>query len=99
MTPLASSYAPSAGGLQTATPAQRDRIDKTAQKFEASFLSTMFGQMFEGTETSAPFGGGKGEDAFRSFLTDAVGASVAKHGGIGLAKSVAREMLKLQGLK
>ena len=89
----------SAGGLRDATPAQRTRAEHTAQDFEASFLSSMFGQMFEGTGVAEPFGGGQGEQAFRSFMTDAMGRSMAKHGGIGLARSVTAEMLKLQGLK
>ena len=89
----------SAGGLRDATPAQRARAETTARDFEASFLSQMFGQMFEGTEVSEPFGGGEGEQAFRSFMTDAMGKSMARHGGIGLARSVTAEMLKLQGLK
>ena len=97
-----STYAPAlaaSGSLREATPAQRARVNKTAEAFEASFLSSMFGSMFEGTEVSEPFGGGDGEKAFRSFMTDAMGKSVAHHGGIGLAKSVSVEMLKLQGLK
>ena len=84
--------------LHAATPAQRARVEKTAQSFEASFLSSMFGQMFEGTDVSERFGGGAGESAFRSFMTDAMGKSMASHGGIGLAKSVTAEMLKMQGL-
>ena len=87
------------GGLREATPAQRARAAHTAQDFEASFLSSMFGQMLEGTDVSEPFGGGQGEQAFRSFMTDAMGKSMARHGGIGLARSVTAEMLKLQGLK
>ncbi len=89
----------STGALRDATPAQRARVDKTARSFEASFLSSMLGEMFEGTEASAPFGGGEGEGAFRSFLTDAMAKSMSQHGGVGLARSVSREMLKLQGLK
>ena len=98
--PVASGAAPgpSGSGLRVATPAQRARVEKTAQSFEASFLSSMFGQMFEGTDVSEPFGGGQGESAFRSFMTDAMGKSMASHGGIGLAKSVTQEMLKMQGL-
>jgi Rod binding domain-containing protein len=98
-----STYAPalaaSSPGLREATPAQRARIGKTAEAFEASFLSSMFGSMFEGTEVSEPFGGGAGEAAFRSFMTDAMGKSMARHGGVGLARSVTAEMLKMQGLK
>ena len=77
---------------------KRAAIDKTSHAFEASFLSAMFGQMFEGVKTAPPFGGGEGETAFRSFLTDAMGKAVTQRGGIGLSKAISREMLKMQGL-
>ncbi len=35
---------------------------------------------------------------FRSFLTEAIAKQVAKGGGVGVADTVQREMLKLQGL-
>ncbi len=76
---------------------KRARIDTTAKAFEQSFLSTMLGQMFEGTERTL-FGGGAGEQAFTGFLTDAMAKAVVKRGGIGLAKPLAAEMLKMQGL-
>ncbi len=78
--------------------AKRARIAKTAQDFEASFTSVMLGQMFEGVETSAPFGGGEGEKTFRSFLTDAMAKSMTKHGGIGISAVIEKELLKMQGL-
>jgi Rod binding domain-containing protein len=79
--------------------AKRGQIKQTAEKFEASFLSTMLQQMFEGVQTSAPFGGGPGETMFRSFLTEAMAKQMVKAGGVGIAASVQREMLKMQGLK
>jgi Rod binding domain-containing protein len=79
--------------------ARRGKIHDSAQAFEASFLSSMMQQMFEGTETAAPFGGGPGETMFRSILTEAMAKQVVKAGGIGVAASVEREMLKLQGLQ
>ncbi|MBU1376657.1 MAG: rod-binding protein [Alphaproteobacteria bacterium] len=69
------------------------------QKFEAQFLSTMFQHMFEGLDTNGPFGGGAGEEMFRSMMTEAMGKQVAKSGGIGLADTVQREILKMQGLQ
>ena len=90
---LAPTAAPTAAEL-----AKRGDIKKTAQKFEASFLSIMLQQMFEGVETSAPFGGGPGETMFKSFMTEAMAKKMADRGGIGIANSVGREMLKLQGL-
>lgn len=78
--------------------AKRGEIAKTAKDFEASFLSVMLAQMFDGVQTEAPFGGGHGERMFKSLFTDAVAKQVSNGGGIGVADSVAREMLKLQGL-
>lgn len=78
--------------------AKRGQIKRTAQEFEASFLSVMMQQMFTGISTDGPFGGGAGEEMFRSVLTDAMAKQVTKAGGIGVATSVEHEMLKLQGL-
>jgi peptidoglycan hydrolase FlgJ len=76
----------------------RTRAKETAEKFEGQFLSFMLQQMFEGVKTDGPFGGGHGEEMFRSLMTDAMGKQMAKQGGIGLADTVQREMLKMQGL-
>ena len=91
--------APPAGAGSAAELAKRGQIHQTAQKFEASFLSIMLQQMFEGTETSAPFGGGPGEQMFKSFMAEAMANKMVKTGGVGLAASVEREMLKMQGMK
>jgi Rod binding domain-containing protein len=87
-----------ASATKVATPAQRAKIAQTAQAFEASFLSAMLGHMFTGVDAEAPFNGGSGEQVFRSFMTDAIAKSMSKAGGVGLAKSVTAEMLKMQGL-
>jgi Rod binding domain-containing protein len=80
------------------TPAQqtaaRTRISETAHKFEASFLSTMLQSVFKDVD----LGGGEGGEAFKSIMMDAVGKQIANGRGVGLAKSVQAEMLKLQGL-
>lgn len=79
--------------------AKRAKIKETATTFESSFMSVMMQQMFEGVKTSEPFGGGNGEEMFKSMLTDAMSKQVTKAGGIGLASTIQREMLKMQGLK
>ncbi len=86
---------------RTDAPGGRTRaeIEKTAKAFEASIISSLMGEMFKGVETSAPFGGGHGEDAFRSFLTDAIAKQMAAAGGLGLADDLTRSMLKMQGLE
>ena len=78
--------------------AKRGQIEKTAKDFESSFLSVMFTQMFKDVGAEAPFSGGHGEAAFKSFLGDAMAKQMVQHGGVGLADRVAKEMLKLQGL-
>ena len=82
----------------TASDLARSKVKDTAQKFEAQFLSSMFQSMFAGLKTDGPFGGGAGEDMFRSLQTEAMAKHVAKRGGIGVADAVQREMLKMQGL-
>jgi peptidoglycan hydrolase FlgJ len=79
--------------------AKRAKIKETATTFEASFLSVMMQQMFEGVKTSQPFGGGNGEEMFKSMLTDAMSKQVTKAGGVGLAATIQHEMLKMQGLE
>ena len=88
-----------AGATSAKELAKRGEIQATSQKFEASFLSVMMQSMFQGVKTPEPFGGGSAEDQFRSLLTEAMAKEVTQAGGVGLASSVQREMLKLQGLK
>lgn len=84
---------------QVRTPAatgSKEAIQSKAQEFEGVFLSQMLGQMFEGVSTDGPFGGGQGEQMFRSLMMDEYGKQIAKQGGIGIADSVTRELLKHQ---
>ena len=85
--------------MTAAEMAKRGKIKQTARDFEASFVSVMMQQMFTGLKSDGPFGGGAGEEMFRSVLTDAMAKQVVKAGGLGVAPAVEREMLKLQGLK
>ncbi|MBH68613.1 MAG: chemotaxis protein chel [Rhodospirillaceae bacterium] len=74
-------------------------IKKVARQFEGMFLSQMFGHMFKGIKTDGLMGGGNGEEIFRGLLLQEYGSSVAKAGGIGLAKSIERQLLTLQETK
>jgi Rod binding domain-containing protein len=73
------------------------KIAKTAKDFESSFITAMLQPMFDSVNTSAPFGGGAGEAAFKSFMVHAVAEQTVKSGGIGLAPAIQREMMKMQG--
>jgi Rod binding domain-containing protein len=78
--------------------AMHGRIKETADNFEASFLSALLQPVFDSISTAPPFGGGQGEDAFKSFMVDAIAKQTVKAGGIGLSADIQREMLKMQGL-
>ena len=91
--------APAPVPMSAAELAKRGQIDKTAKDFEASFLNVMLGAMMKDVKVSEPFGGGPGEDMFKSFMTEAMAKQVVKSGGIGVSGDVAKEMLKLQGLR
>ena len=101
LTPTTSS-APGAppAPMSAAEIAKRAQIHQTSQKFEASFLSVMLSQMFSKDDDNVDkaFTGGSGAKMFQSLLAEAMADKMVKTGGIGLAASVQREMLKMQGL-
>ena len=70
-----------------------------AQQFEGVLVSQLLNNMFEGVKTDENFGGGEGEDMFRSLMVDEYGKQIAAQGGLGLYDSVSRELLKQQGLR
>lgn len=73
-----------------------EKISETAEEFEAVFIAEMMKPMFEGISTEAPFGGGKGEEVFRSMLLQEYGKTMAKTGSVGVADAVKRELIKAQ---
>lgn len=75
---------------------REQKINETAQEFEAVFISQMLQHMFAGIEVDEEFGGGHGEEMFKSLLVDEYGKLMAKAGGIGVADHVRQEMLNLQ---
>lgn len=78
------------------TPRTDEQIDAVAKDFEAVFISEMMKPMFEGVKTSAPFGGGKGEEVFRSMMIQEYGKMLAETGQIGLADHVKDMLLDIQ---
>jgi len=69
---------------------------KAAQQFESVFISEFLGQMFADIPTDGPFGGGEGEQMFRSLMLDQYGQQIEKQGGFGLSAPVAAQLIKLQ---
>ena len=76
--------------------ADQKKIKKAAQDFEGFFVGQMMNSMTEGLETDATFGGGHGEEMWRTMLNQEYGKEVAKSGGLGIASSVMTGMLRAQ---
>lgn len=69
---------------------------KTANEFESMFLTQMLEHMSSGIKTDGPFGGGQGEEMFRSLLNQEYAGMLTKRGGIGIAEHVYRQILAMQ---
>ncbi len=69
---------------------------KAAQAFEGVFVSQFLGSMFEGISSDGPFGGGEGEQMFRSLMIEQYGKQIEARGGFGLARTVTAELLRTQ---
>lgn len=71
-------------------------LRRAAEEFESVFLSEMLAPMFEGLDTEGLGGGGMGEEIFRPMLVERYAEAIARAGGVGIADSVMREMMRLQ---
>ncbi len=69
---------------------------KTAEDFAAFFFSQSLESVFANMSTDKMFGGGSGEDVFKSLLTQEYGKVMARSAGAGLTDTVQREILRLQ---
>jgi Rod binding domain-containing protein len=87
-------------GNQPLTPpktfANEAAMDKAAKEFESVFIAQFLGSMFSGIKTDGPFGGGQGEEMFRSMMLDKYAGSIVAGGGFGIAANIKAEMLKMQ---
>ena len=71
-------------------------IDKVSKDFEAVFIAQMMSEMFSGEELTEYFGGGTAGDIYKSLMMNEYGKAIANSGGIGIAKQIKEELLKLQ---
>ncbi len=82
--------------LNNVSAKDKEEIEKTAEDFEAFFISRMMESMFEGISTDGMFGGGNAEKIYRSMLLDQYGKEMAKTGNIGVKDYVMRSILEMQ---
>ena len=77
-------------------PALRTKLHAKADEFETMFVSQMMSPMFDTVEVDDTFGGGHGEEMFRSFLVNAYSKEITARGGLGIANQVYTELLRAQ---
>ena len=73
-----------------------EAMKASAKQFEAMFLAQMLRPMFDSVKVNETFGGGKGEEMYRSFMVDEYGKQIAESGGIGIADAVLAQMVRIQ---
>ena len=88
-------------GQSAGTPSASNNQDlrKAAEQFTGVFMSQMFGHMFEGMNTDKMFGGGQGEEMFRSVLTDEYGKAAAKQNVGGMTDKIMHALIAQQEVK
>jgi Rod binding domain-containing protein len=78
----------------------KDRDPKlwsVAQNYESMFLETVFKQMTSGLTGEGPLGTeGDGGEIWRGMLVDEYARKVNTSGGVGIADSVYRELIRIQ---
>jgi peptidoglycan hydrolase FlgJ len=72
------------------------QLRHAAEEFEAIFLAQMMAPMFDGLDTDGLGGGGMGEEIFRPMLIERYADALSRAGGVGIADSIVREMMRHQ---
>ena len=75
----------------------KEKLFKKAKDFEAVFLEDVMNRVSENSGDAGPLGGGSdGGSVYKSMLMKEYAGEVVKSGGVGIADSVYRQLLKLQ---
>lgn len=79
------------------TPQQIARVRHQAEEFEGVFLNTLTKELFSSLKTDqSAFGGGFGEETWRSMQSEQLAASMAQNGGLGIAEQLLPDLLAMQ---
>ncbi len=73
-----------------------EKIERSAQEFEALVLSQLLAPIFASVEKSELTGGSSKNDAFQSMIQEEYAKSIAARGGIGIADQVKTSLLAIQ---
>lgn len=83
--------------VTTLSTAQLAKIAATAKQFEAMALGALLAPMFDTVDSAhGAFGGGEGEAAWKPMMISELAKAVAAHGGLGLARPVMEQMIRIQ---
>ena len=96
---LASQAQTQAAAAQAAQPKAKlssAQMMGAAHDFESVFATQMMTPMFEGLEVNPMFGGGKGEEMFRTVLLDEYGKQMGQNDSLHMVNQLADAMLKAQ---
>jgi flagellar protein FlgJ len=91
----------SAAAAQSATPYDKvvrgneRKAREAAQSFESVFLFEVLQSMYADVKPG-PFSGGSAEGIYRSMMNEEIAKSISRQGGIGIADSVFREIMRQQ---
>lgn len=78
--------------------ASKAKAWKTATEFESMFLENSLDRLTQSDGTEGPLGeNGTGGGVYRSMLTKEYATQIVKSGGVGIADSIFREIMKMQG--
>lgn len=70
----------------------KDDLKKAAKEFESYFISYMLKEMRKTIPADSLFGGGRGEEIYRSFQDEELAKSMVESGGIGLSDIIIRDL-------
>ncbi|MBF0679259.1 MAG: rod-binding protein [Devosia sp.] len=80
----------------TLEPAQLNRLKQQAEDLEGVFLNLLTKEMFATVKSENGFGGGFGEETWRSMQAEQLANTMAQNGGLGIADQVLGDMIAMQ---
>jgi flagellar protein FlgJ len=84
-------------GIKTTLSTQQiAKVRQQAEEFEGVFLNLLVKEMFATVKSDNGFGGGFGEETWRSMQSEQLAATMAQGGGLGIADQILGDMIALQ---
>lgn len=75
---------------------QVDKLRQQAEELEGVFLNLLTKEMFATAKSDNGFGGGFGEDTWRSMQSEQLANIMAQNGGLGIADQILGDMIAIQ---